>query len=415
MTGVKRKFVGCSSVGSPPKRILEDVETIKFVVHGFRDRTEKRAEEIVLSALQAHGYRWRLTVCPRGDTTSPSDTEYVSCFLEYAGDTKYEPTVKFALRCKKFEQKSYTASVFVNGKLYGTPQFLDREDVLSNYLEADGSLVIEVDIQIAAESKLLWYPDKLQREESLTQLYRNASDTADVVFLVDGMEYHAHRIILSLRAKALFELSKEYDGQEHVPISNLKGDTFQKILIVVYTVKTPEMDDEATAKEILAAADRFDCTHLKLYAESVIVDKFLTTANAATLLVLGDSMSCALLKEAAMNTYASDPSAVMESSSEGWPNILDSKRLLAELLESVSLKLGAANRNTNTTNSNNNNDDDDDISDTVTVAGTDNIDQLMNVTSLREKLEEAKLEVDGSREILVDRLKKQQEREKAAC
>jgi len=33
-------------------------------------------------------------------------------------------------------------------------------------------MVIEVDIQIAAESKLLWYLDKLQREESLTQLYR---------------------------------------------------------------------------------------------------------------------------------------------------------------------------------------------------------------------------------------------------
>jgi len=226
------------------------------------------------------------------------------------------------------------------------------------------------------------------------------------------MEYHAHRMIFSPSSEGAFRIvSKEYDGQEHVPISNLKGDTFQKILIVVYTVKTPEMDDEATAKQTLAAADRFDCTHLKLYAESVIVNKFLTTANAATLLVLGDSISCALLEEAAVNTYAFDPSTVMESS-EGWPHILDSKRLLSELLKSVSLKLVAAirNRNRNRNNNNNNND----ISDIVTVAGTDNIDQL-NVTSLREKQEEAKLEVDRSREIFVDRLKKQQEREEATC
>jgi len=46
------------------------------------------------------------------------------------------------------------------------------------------------------------------------------------------------------------------------------------------------MDDEATAKKILTAAECFDCTHLKLYAESVIMDKFLTAANAATLLFL---------------------------------------------------------------------------------------------------------------------------------
>ena len=214
MNSEKRKFVGCSSVGSPPKRILEDVETMKFVVHGFKDRTEQRGQYITLPALQAHGYPWELNCFPRGDSNSSSDAEYVFCFLIYVGDSKYKPAAKFGIRCKEF-RRSYRSIIFENNVGYGLEDCLNREDVLTNFLEEDGSLVIEVDIRIAAESKLVWYPKNLQREESWTQLYRDASETADVVFLVKGMEYHAHKSILSLRAKTLFELSKEYDGQEH--------------------------------------------------------------------------------------------------------------------------------------------------------------------------------------------------------
>ena len=143
-------------------------------------------------------------------------------------------------------------------------------------------------------------------------------------------------------------------------------------------------DDIATAKEILLAADRFDCTQLKLYAESIIVDKFLVAYNAAALLVFADSYSCALLKEAAMNLYASNPKAVMKSE-EAWSKVKESNRLLEELLlELVSRKNWLQWRE----GTNNDNADD------------------LDVTSIREELQEAKLEVDGSREILVERLKK---------
>jgi hypothetical protein len=169
----------------------------------------------------------------------------------------------------------------------------------------------------------------------------------------------------------------------------MKGEIFQKLLEFVYTVKTPEVEDDGlnTAIEILLAANRFDCTQLKFYIESVIVDNFLTPTIAAKMLILGDSYSCALLKEAAMNLYASDPIAVRES--EGWTEIKESNRLLDELLESVSHKLVSYKNNGHDAT-------------TTTTTTVDNLD----VTSLREQLQESKLEVDGNRSMLVARLKK---------
>jgi hypothetical protein len=52
------------------------------------------------------------------------------------------------------------------------------------------------------------------------------------------------------------------------------------------------------AEGLLRAADKYGCVDVKLYTESMLVDKFLNTSNAARLMILRDSHSCALLKEA---------------------------------------------------------------------------------------------------------------------
>ena len=171
----------------------------------------------------------------------------------------------------------------------------------------------------------------------------------------------------------------------------MRGEIFQKLLEFVYTVKTPEVKDVTAAIDILLAANRFDCTQLKLYVESVIVDKFLTPIIAVKLLILGDSYSCALLKEAAMNLCASDISAA--EGSEGWSELKESNCLLYELLKCVSQKFLSYKN---------------DHDATTTTTTVDNLD----VTSLREQLQESKLEVDGSRSMLVARLKKHRQQEK---
>ena len=394
MSGTKRKVVDSAFIGSPPEKILENNETIQLVIHNFKDRTEKRGEYIPSPVLKAHGYDWTIAIFPKGTLKSSFETEYVSYVLQYAGDQKYKPVARVSIFRKGIRGIWSKVVVFDGETSPGSDA--KRVDLLANGLEEDGSLKVQLDIQIASESKLVWYPKELQQQEILTELYHEASETADVVFNIGGMEYHAHKSILSRRAKTLFDLSKDYNNDDDrevvIPISDMRGEIFQKLLEFVYTVKTPEVKDVTAAIDILLAANRFDCIQLKLYIESVIVDKFLNPTIAAKMLILGDSYSCALLKEAAMNLYASDPSAVRGS--DGWSELKESTYLLDELLECVSQQFMSYKNGHDAT--------------TTTATTVDNLD----VTSLREQLQESKLEVDGSRSMLVERLKKHRQQEK---
>ncbi|OEU08638.1 hypothetical protein FRACYDRAFT_249532 [Fragilariopsis cylindrus CCMP1102] len=398
MAGQKRKYVGTASVGDAPKQLLENVETMRFVFHNFTDLKEERGDSVYTPPLEAFGYLWRVVLYPRGNNDSSSETGYISCYLQYVGDVNYKPAAKYSFRCKDCCYECETRVFDDNRKMLGLSSYLKRKEVLEQCLEADGSLVIDVDLQITADSKRVWYPKKLQREEILVQSYSDSSNTtSDIVFVVEGMDYHAHKMILLLRAKTLYELSKEQyitsdDDQPRVPLSHIKGETFRKILEYIYTVNTtPKLDDVSSAEDLILAADRFDCTQLKLYVESTIVDKFLTTENAASMLVLGDSHSLALLKEAAMNMYASDPIILQES--ESWSEINESNRLLEELLKFVSLKL-VSSKNGETT-----------AYFPIVIQDNATIIEHLDVTTLREQLQDKKLDLDGSREILVQRLK----------
>lgn len=157
----------------------------------------------------------------------------------------------------------------------------------------------------------------------------------------------------------------------------MRGEIFKSILDFVYTGKTPEIEKEGIASELLVAADCYHCVHLKLYVESILVDKFLTAGNAAALLIFADSHSCALLKEASTNLFVTDTETVQNA--EAWSKVRESRRLLEELLNS----LVRSNKPKN---------------------NSSEIDQ-MDVTTLRKELGTANLELDGSRELLVDRLK----------
>ena len=167
---------------------------------------------------------------------------------------------------------------------------------------------------------------------------------------------------------------------------------FEKLLEFIYMDKVPKLEENDTddAKSILHAANRFGCTNLKLYMESVLVEKFLVPSNAIALLFLADSYSCALLKEAAMNVYASKFTDVMISSKEDWTRLKESNDLLVELLLYTNNPGGRRKYASVVENG-----------DGDTLENVDDFD----VTSLRERLEKANLDVDGSRQILVERWK----------
>jgi hypothetical protein len=409
-------------------------------------------------SLEAFGYLWELEFYPNGYKSPDTDvdTGYISVFLTRVGDDKYAPSARFVIRCKEYEHP-FKTYLFSKEQMWGKRNYLKRNDVLENCLEEDGSLIIEVDIQITVDSKRVWYPQQIPTETSLKQLFVDVvsssnrkteeeleNDTTDIVFIAGKDEFPVHKFVLSLHAKTLFAFYKERmisskkrkrsnhtgtddndddddDDRVRVIIPDMNSVTFQKVLEYIYTVNTtPTLLDAAAAIELLLAAHRFECSTLQLYVESVLVDKFVTPTNTASMLLLGDSHSCALLKEAAWNMYVADPKTVKGSNTEDWNRLKESNDLLEELLVYTSNKL-VATRNPTTTPPTA-------VGDTQNSAGGTNnatasstgtemnagavaarmvVDDCstMDVGTLREHLDDANLALDGSREVLVHRLR----------
>jgi len=379
MASCKRRIVDSAS------DTFSHVETIEFVIYNFEARTEKRKHWIESPTLRAHGYNWNITVYPRGSDTSPTDKEYVSCYLQ---NQSVEVDTYFRYSCvlrNRRRKVAATVKVGPENKQHwtGWPNFCQRKNVLEKHLDEDGSLMVQFDIQIATAKKYkrIWYPEKFERNQELVELYQGGdSETFDAEFAVGNNSFGAHKSILFLKCKKLYEIANESENNDTpIVITSVSGHSFGCLLEFIYKVTPPEFETGVQAIELLEVSDRFECVGLKLYVESVIVENFLSVSNAADLLVFADAHSCALLKEAAMNAVVTNAAAVRDT--EGWSAIQESNRLLEELFHSVT--------------------------DVHRPKGDDEID-LMDVTTLRNCLQKAKLDLDGSREMLVDRWKNYQ-------
>lgn len=257
---------------------------------------------------------------------------------------------------------------FNAGRGWGLANFPPRKQVLEKYLEDDGSLEIKIDIELSTT----WYPE--------WPLRLALQDTPhDILFSMGETLYRIPDGKLLVRAKELYEIAEAYDDDDcPISIDFMSEDIFKIIVDYICSQRFKEevIKNKDVATELLVAADRCGCVFLKLCAESLIVEKFLAAGNAAELLVFADSHYCALMKEAATNMFVNNLKSAARG--EAWSRIKESDELLLELL-SYSKKQKEDKQ-------------------------TNEIDKL-DVTSLRLKLEDAKLEVDGGREVLVDRLK----------
>jgi len=394
---------------------LGNKEKIQFHIHDFANQTQEAGECIITDSVNAHGGLWKLSIYPRGRTESDTGYVYIYMFFKGVDNESDPPDVKAMIRTKTISRELEKST---NKRLVGCHKFSTRNDIIENDCNDDGTLTITVEIEIATEKKPVWFPRLLKHggdnNNSISaQLYRSIEKTSDVTVVVVGntsrKEFKVHKCILELRAKSLYELilteeesnnnnnnnnNNNEDGNDDtiITLPDTEEKAFEAFLEFAYTGKEPELnkdddnDDEDIAKSILDAANRFGCTDLKLYIESVLVEKFLVASNTAALLLLSDSYSCALLKEAAMNVYIKDTKTVIESKAD-WTKLTESNDLLLELL----LYATTGHKKYSSVV------DDGD--------GTlDDVDDF-DVTSLRERLEKVNLDVDGSRQILVERWK----------
>lgn len=151
---------------------------------------------------------------------------------------------------------------------------------------------------------------------------------------------------------------------------------FQLVLAFVYAEQNPS-DKEMLehGKALIDAANKYELVDLKMAVQHVLVrERIINTTNVSDYILFADAKSCPLLKEYAVTFFLLNAEDVLKS--EHSKCLKDSSELLAEMLLLVAGSNGG----------------------TLTVKDT------MSVNELRLELGKRKLDVEGSKEVLVSRL-----------
>uniref|UniRef100_A0A6T5STR7 BTB domain-containing protein n=1 Tax=Skeletonema marinoi TaxID=267567 RepID=A0A6T5STR7_9STRA len=236
-------------------------------------------------------------------------------------------------------------------------------------------------------------------------------NTADVCFEVSSVEekeddnyertkraktstsFYAHRSILSGCAPMLAALFDAEDTGRMISaqIGDVKPDIFQYMLGYVYGGSVPKEELMTHAKDIINAADKYSIVNLKLEAEAVYLNSTIFTVdNAMDNLLYADAKNCALLKETVLDFLAENSTeAINNISFADFPGSVVKDLMIAF---DRSKKRIIQDHCSDSEGEDNDDDDGEDYS-------------LMRVSELRRKLDGKGLDVDGSREAMIEALK----------
>lgn len=407
----------------------DNVGSMWFRIEDFANKSIRRAYYLTESE-ECCGRKWKLRISHGAFRGSDKDTVMVELIYVSGCDL---PPIFVEAEFSTFASSTHTHSQHLPAFEYKNNESrpknqwnIKRDDIVKD-CDEDGSLFIFVSLK--ASSGSIWYPKMKPCDTIGPLLYQSATgaETSDFAFIVGRTKksFKVHKCILAIRAKELYNLTINDDDQllersssssscdgtnnrndnKELFLPDINADAFEVLLKSIYTNELPKYEEEGEeddgdrnddediekVKEILVVADRFHCTDLKLYAESILVDKFLSSFNAASLLLFADSHSCALLKEATMKMFASNFKESKESNTNDWEKLKQSNDLVMELLLFTNNAEFGPKKEYSCFK----------VSGDVTPAASDSFD----VTSLRERLQGHDLDADGSREMLLQRWK----------
>lgn len=355
---------------------LSEKRSIAWRFCAFADMPQKNGERFRSKSLECHGFSWYLALYPRGNRTSTDGEEFVSVYLCKKKGGGKAVKAEFSFRLGSSVRINTISVNFENAKTgHGCPEIVKRDKALT--LLTNGDLLIEVDLQVHVDSAQPLLP-KYNFPRAMLDLLQSGK-RSDVTYIVGGTEFRAHLCVLDTGAPILAELADDAESGENIIIENVDHAMFKALLECVYGADPPPLGVmKRDARGVLDVADRFGCVNLKLYAESWLVESDLNKSTAAELLLLAEAKSCALLKESAMKVIKANAKSVMAS--PGWEDVMKSTTLTAEIMEAALVPQSF-------------------------VAGGDDDVEKMDVTTLRRKLQEEDLSEDGTRKMLVDRIK----------
>ncbi|RLN05254.1 hypothetical protein C2845_PM13G06500 [Panicum miliaceum] len=164
---------------------------------------------------------------------------------------------------------------------------------------------------------------------------------ADVIFMVRGERFLAHKIVLATRSP-VFKAQLSYGQMETkahcVPVEDMQPVVFKALLNFIYTDALPDFFDDLdeedyseVIKHLLAAADIYAMDRLKLLCGSILV-KHLRVETVATILAVADQHNCESLKQICIEFMASSDKMDAVVATQGYANL---KRTCPSILVDV--------------------------------------------------------------------------------
>jgi hypothetical protein len=375
-------------VGTPPPTRLNLEKLFTFNFHNFESLDSTKGTFVISPSFKCFDHEWAVKLYPGGDENA--NDGMVSVFLHKT--TKGSIAVEYTLIIRNIVSNRRTTEEFSdNDPEWGYSNLLDRSFILDPSINMlnNGTLTIELRMK-SDESKLCsnLIPKNPCSTDLISLLKQNEESPSDITFQVEVISaekksykrHHAHRALLKKFAPSLASLSESYDNTNPMVVSGVDRIIFGAVLRYVYGNSLNDVDWEKESKNLIDAADRFGVTTLKIEAEVrhlKYCSKF-TVDNAVDTLLYADSKQCALLKEAATNFILENAVDVLKS--DAFKSMPGDKSLMSEIL------MGVARNNKQSS------------------GAKPNDYEAMSVNELRVRLYDRKLDIDGSREMLVARL-----------
>ena len=356
------------------------------VVFSF-DNFDQLEDAKYTSSKVCQGHKWWLGLYPWGHNMQAKDDGMASMYFRWEG-TRVQPKLKveYLINVPGGYSDLYTTTfTFGEASCFLPHKLIERSTLLKHLRDGTLSVKVHFEIMVIDADFEILPPIHDGPNRRRAALFKD-TDSMDVTFLLkdtnNGYRHvPAHSHILAT-CPDFYDIIKEFllAGSSTTEIDVVGDpDLFAVMIRYLYMEDLPENFDLSTQGiDLLKLADRYGVMELKYSLDAMIVKRsMVTVTNAVEMLLLGDAIACPYLKEAAIHQVTANPTTIVTTS--GWEALAKSPELLASVSSESNRSVG------------------------------DELDphDLMHLSVRRLKLclMERELNTDGSKEMLVERLK----------
>ncbi|KAG5629107.1 hypothetical protein H5410_000824 [Solanum commersonii] len=336
----------------------------RFVIQGYSlAKGMGVGKHIASDNFTVGGHQWAIYFYPDGKNPEDNST-YVSLFIALASEgTDVRALFELTLVDQSGKGKHKVHSHFdrslesgpytlkYRGSMWGYKRFFRRALLENSDYLKDDCLKINCTVGVVRSTidisslQPIHVPDS-DMGSHFGMLLENM-EGSDVVFIVAGEKFHAHKLVLTARSPVFrTELFDELMGdKQEIVVTDMEPRVFKAMLHFIYrdslvdeeiedtsSSSIPSVTDTLTAK-LLAAADRYDLTRLRRVCESHLC-KDISVNSVSRTLALADRYHATELKAVCLRFAAENLAAVMQS--DGFEYLKENcPSLQSELLKTV--------------------------------------------------------------------------------